>query len=86
MAFQRKQQALLEAVDMGDRLAHRRRRELVTATLFAWHLRSGRQKAVAARRAALQQLSKSQALCQWRAFAAHKVAFYLPSPSFNGTL
>ena len=72
-AFQRKQQALADALAIGARLARHRKRALQAAAFQAWRMRCHLFKQVALRlRGALTQRS-AEAFERWRQYVAAQV-------------
>ena len=72
-AFERKQHALREAVQMGDRLARRRRQSCAAACLTAWRMTAAKYRSV---RAALQRSTMATlegSYARWRHFTLYKV-------------
>ncbi|BDA41438.1 hypothetical protein COCOBI_02-2180 [Coccomyxa sp. Obi] len=72
-AFQQKQQALHDAIDFGDKLARRRKRDLMVAMLIAWRLQRNRQRIVDCRFEARRHASIIDAWQRWRQFVSHMV-------------
>ena len=72
-AFERKQRALRDAIQEGDRLACKRRQRSATACWTAWRLRAAKYRAVGAalRRRALTTLEGI--FWQWRQLMQHEV-------------
>ena len=73
LAFERKQHVLRGAVQAGDRMARKRRRDTLGASLTAWRLLAARYQAVGA---ALQRRSLATlegAFAAWRQFLQHQV-------------
>ncbi|KAF8062705.1 aldo-keto reductase 2 [Scenedesmus sp. PABB004] len=68
-AFHAKQRAIAEALAIGEQVARRRRRELLTASFMAWHVQVSKYRKVAQRLAGLLAHSLATCFRAWRAAA-----------------
>ena len=73
LAFQRKQRALHNALLIGAQIARRNRRDLCTAVLRAWLLRSRAVKKLKIHLAARMAASKQSCWSAWKHYLDYKV-------------
>ena len=82
LAFQRKQRALHNALLIGAQIARRNRRDLCTAVLRAWLLRSCSVKKLMIHQAARMAASKQSCWSAWKHYLEYKVRIpAAPTPS-----
>ena len=79
VAFMRKQRALRQAVLVGDRMASRKRQQLLGACLAAWRLRTRQYSRVAAAFESHMLTLVSDIWRRWRRFCNEQVITWLPS-------
>ena len=73
LAFERKQRALRDAVQMGDRLARKKRRHTLGACLNAWRLTAAKFQAVGAALQRRSQATLEGAMSYWQQVVQRKV-------------